>query len=115
MEIQQITVTGLVATTPRYLIAEDGNHILSFRYASSVGLDEHGTTNWYTVTMFGDLAQNGLESIKKGERLVVMGELRIRDWDNGERAGTTVELFAKAVGHDLTYGISDHKRINRAE
>ena len=34
------------------------------------------------------------------------GKLRIRDWDNGERAGTSVEVEADSLGHDLTWGSS---------
>lgn len=109
---QEITVTGLVATTPRYLKAEDGTHILAFRFASSVGDGNDGLTNWYTVSMYNQLALNGKDSIKKGERIIVLGNLRIRDWDNGERAGTTVEIEAVALGHDLTYGVSEHRRVN---
>jgi single-strand DNA-binding protein len=30
--------------------------------------------------------------------------LRVRDWDNGERAGTSVEIEAESIGHDLSWG-----------
>ncbi len=30
--------------------------------------------------------------------------MRVRDWDNGERAGTSVEIEAEAIGHDLSWG-----------
>jgi single-strand DNA-binding protein len=28
----------------------------------------------------------------------------VRDWDNGERTGTSVEIEADVIGHDLTWG-----------
>jgi single-strand DNA-binding protein len=43
-------------------------------------------------------------SISKGERIMVTGQLRVRDWDNGERAGTSVEIEAESIGHDLNWG-----------
>jgi single-strand DNA-binding protein len=52
------------------------------------------------------LAINSAGSVNKGDRLVVAGKLRIRDWDNGERAGTSVEVEADSLGHDLTWGSS---------
>lgn len=116
MNSNPITATGLVATTPRHLITTDGLPITSFRLASNV---EHlnpttgGTlaeTNWLTITAFGDLAINIAGSVNKGERVVVSGNLRIRDWDNGERAGTSVEVEANSVGHDLSYGTSTFTR-----
>jgi single-strand DNA-binding protein len=36
--------------------------------------------------------------------------LRVRDWDNGERAGTSVEVEAEALGHDLTWGTATFTR-----
>jgi single-strand DNA-binding protein len=63
-----------------------------------------GETNWFTVTAFRQLAINSAGSINKGDRLVVAGKLRVRDWDNGERAGTSVEVEADSLGHDLTWG-----------
>lgn len=114
---QQITVSGLVATTPRHIVTEDGLAITSFRLASSdrrwnANLNKwiDGETNWYTVTAFKTLAINASNSINKGERIVVVGNLRIRDWDNGNTTGTSVEIEATAMGHDLCWGISGFER-----
>jgi single-strand DNA-binding protein len=108
---EQITVMGLVATTPRHLVTQDGLPITSLRLAAPVRRFDRaqnkwidGETNWYTITAFRQLAINMAGSISKGERIVVTGALRVRDWDNGERAGTSVEIEAESVGHDLTWG-----------
>lgn len=106
-----VTVSGLVATTPRHLVTQDGLPITSFRIAASHRRFDRtankwvdGETNWFTVTAFRQLAINSAGSISKGERVLVTGKLRVRDWDNGERAGTSVEVEAEALGHDLTWG-----------
>ena len=39
----------------------------------------------------------------------------MRDWDNGERSGTSVELDAEAIGHDLTFGTTEFRRAEPAE
>jgi single-strand DNA-binding protein len=39
-----------------------------------------------------------------------MGRLRVRDWDNGERAGTSVEIESETIGHDLVWGSSTFVR-----
>jgi single-strand DNA-binding protein len=110
---EHITVSGLVATTPRHLVTQDGLPITSFRLASSQRRFDRsqnrwidGDTNWYTVTAFRQLAINTAGSIAKGDRIMVGGKLRVRDWDNGERAGTSVEIEADSLGHDLTWGSS---------
>ena len=114
---EHIAVTGLVATTPRHLVTQDGLPITSFRLASSQRRFDRtlnkwidGETNWYTVTSFRQLAINGSSSVSKGDRVIVNGKLHVRDWDNGERAGTSVEVEAEAIGHDLTWGTSSFTR-----
>src|SRR3954451_7331406 len=108
-----ITLTGLVATTPRHLVTSEGLPITSFRLASTQRRYDRGAqkwidgeTNWYTVTAFRQLAINVVGSVNKGQRIVVSGKLRIRDWESGDRAGTTVEVDADALGHDLAWGTS---------
>ena len=114
---EQITVTGLVATTPRHLVTQDGLPITSFRLAAAYRHYDRalqkwvdGATNWYTVTAFRQLAINAAGSINKGDRVLVVGDLQVRDWDNGERAGTSVEIEASAMGHDITWGTSTYIR-----
>jgi len=112
-----ISISGLVATTPRHLVTQDGLPITSFRLASSQRRFDRnqnrwvdGETNWYTITSFRQLAINSSESINKGDRIVVTGKLRVRDWDNGERSGTSVEVDADSIGHDLSWGTATFVR-----
>ena len=114
---ENISVSGLVATTPRYLVTQDELPIVSFRLASSTRRFDRttnrwidGETNWYTITAYRTLATNANSSIHKGDRIMLTGKLRVRDWDNGERSGTSVEIEAEAMGHDLTWGNSEFTR-----
>lgn len=66
--------------------------------------------NWYTVTVFRQLALNCNVSLDKGQRVLVTGRLKIRGWENGERSGTTVEIEAEALGHDLAWGTTAFTR-----
>ena len=121
--METTTITGLVATTPRHLITKDGLPITSFRLASSNRRFDRasmewvdGETNWYTITSYRTLAINTIASIGKGDRIVVSGNLRVRDWDNGERTGTSVELEASNIGHDLAWGTTAFTRtVHKAD
>ena len=113
----QYTVTGLVATTPRHLVTQDGLPITSFRLAASLRKYDKqlnrwvdAETNWFTITSFRQLAINSAASISKGDRVVVSGKLKVRDWDNGERSGTSVEVDAESLGHDLVWGTAEFSR-----
>lgn len=80
----------LVATTPRILTTQDGTRIGSFRVAENL---PRGSTNWFTIVVKGEIADMFSDSgLGKGSRIDCMGMLRVRDWDNGERTGTSVEV-----------------------
>jgi single-strand DNA-binding protein len=106
-----ITLTGLVATTPKHLVTGTGLSITTFRLASHQRRFDKAQqqwidaeTNWYTVTSFRQLATNVVASVQKGQRIVVTGRLRVRDWSTDDKTGTNVEVDAEAIGHDLGWG-----------
>lgn len=112
-----ITITGLVATAPRHIVTSEGLPITSFRLASTQRRYDNATekwvdgeTNWYTITAFRQLAINAAGSIAKADRILVTGKLRIRDWENGERSGTNIDVEADAFGHDLSWGTATFTR-----
>ena len=113
-----ITITGLIATTPRHVVTSEGLPITSFRLASSQRRFDKATstwvdasTNWYTVTAFRQLAINTVPSLSKGDRVVVSGRLRVRDWQTDDRTGTNVEIEAETLGHDLFWGTAVFTRL----
>jgi len=113
-----MTLTGVVATAPRHITTNAGLDITSFRLASSQRRFDRDRqkwvetdTNWYTVTGFRQLAQNMAASIEVGQRVVVSGRVRIRLWENAERSGTTIEIEADALGHDLGWGTAVWARV----
>ena len=91
--------------------------VVNFRLASTprwqdaTGTWKEGTTNWYTVKAYRRLAQNIATSIEKGQPLVVSGRQRISRWNREDGTqGTTVEVDALGIGHDLNYGTSTFAR-----
>jgi single-strand DNA-binding protein len=115
--IDSIATSGLIATEPQHTVTSDGVARTSFRLASSprkfnrtTKTWEYGPTNWFTVTAFRHLALNLSRSIHKGERILVMGRMRVREWKKDERGGIVVEITADAVGHDLTWGTAAYER-----
>lgn len=117
MRNDTVNITGLVATTPRHTTTEEGKQILSFRLASTrrqYNEDEmrwvDSDTNWYTVVAFGALALNGSDSLEKGQRVIVSGDLQIKEWANEDRNGTHIEVIANAMGHDLLWGSTKFTR-----
>jgi single-strand DNA-binding protein len=118
----QLTLTGLIATTPRHIVTTEGLAITSFRLASqqrrfdkNSGVWADADTNWYTITAFRELAINSAQSLNKGDRVVTVGRLRVKDWSNDDRSGTSVEVEAESLGHDLHWGTSEYHKVARTD
>jgi len=112
-----ITVTGLVATVPHHLVTGSGLAVTSFRLASTQRRYDRkeqkwvdAETNWYTIATFRQLATNVVGSLQKGQRIIVTGRLRVRDWATDDKKGTNVEIDAEALGHDLSWGTAAFTR-----
>jgi single-strand DNA-binding protein len=119
---EHLAVRGLIATTPRHIVSGDGLDIVSFRMVSASrrfdaesGSWKDDQTNWFTVSAFRKLAVNSASSLKKGDRIMALGRLKIRDWDNGERSGTSVEIDADAIGLDLNFAQGEEPRVPSEE
>jgi len=115
--IDTITVTGNIATEPEHKRTPAGVAITTFRLASGQrrydrqsGAWIDSGTNWYTVSTFRGLAEHTFSSLHKGDRVILTGRLRLRDWDTGSRKGTTAEIDAEAIGHDLLWGTTHFEK-----
>jgi single-strand DNA-binding protein len=105
-----ITIVGTVGTDPEKKV-RNGVPITTFRVASkerrfdrTTGAWVDGETNWYTASAYRRLAEHIFESIHRRERVVLTGRLKVRNWDTGEKRGTSVDIDIDAIGHDLLFG-----------
>ena len=116
-----ITVTGNVGTAPELKRTNAGVPITTFRlarglrrYDRDAGAWADVGTNWYTVSVFRDLGDHAFASLRKGDRVIVTGRLRVRDWEAGTAKGTAVEIEADAIGHDLRWGTTTFVKDSRS-
>lgn len=112
-----ITVTGNIATDPEHKVTQGGLSITTFRVASSQRRFDRQSerwvdsgTNWYTVSTYRGLADHAFQSLRKGDRVLLTGRLRVRQWENGTKQGTSVDVDAEAIGHDLLWGTTVFQR-----
>lgn len=113
---ETITVIGNI-TEPEFKVTANGVEIINFRIASTERrydkVEEKwgdGATSWYSVSAFRRLAAHAHRSFRKGDRVVVTGRLRIRDWETPVKKGVTAEIDADALGHDLLWGTTTFHR-----
>ncbi len=115
-----ITLVGNIVGDIEQRATRAGDSIAAFRLA--VGerrldkergewVDAH--TNYYSVSVFGDLGANALRSLRKGERVVLSGRLRLREWETETKRGVSADVVADALGHDLRWGTTRFDRTPR--
>ncbi|WP_347107674.1 single-stranded DNA-binding protein [Paenarthrobacter sp. S56] len=114
-----ITLRGFVASEVKSSTTNRGTSTASFRLgtterrydrANNTWVD--GNTNWYTVQSFRYLAGHVGCSIKKGQRVIVLGRLRLRQWEHEGKIYHVAEVDAESVGHDLMWGSANFTRMN---
>ncbi|MGR0160102.1 single-stranded DNA-binding protein [Paenarthrobacter nitroguajacolicus] len=116
-----ITVRGFVASEVKSSTTARGTSTASFRlgtterrYDRATNTWVDGNTNWYTVQSFRYLAGHVGCSVKKGQRVLVAGKLRLRQWEHEGRVYHVAEIDAESVGHDLMWGSANFTRMSGA-
>lgn len=112
-----VTVTGNVATPPELKFTSAGVPFAKFRVAvterkfeRSTGSWTDGPTSWYSASVFRALGEHAHASLKKGDRVVMSGRLRIRQWETASKQGADAEVDVEAIGHDLRWGTTRFER-----
>ena len=113
-----LTVTGFVGSSVRFSVGKEGGvPYASFRLGSTQRVFDRATqaykdtpTQWYTVKVWRHVAANVVQSLRKGEPVVVTGKLRTQEWVNPEGSHTTLVIEATALGHDLVFGTTRLER-----
>lgn len=72
--------------------------------------------SFFDVVCWRDLADNVAESIGKGDRVIVVGRLEQRSWENNEgEKRSKVEITADSVGPDLRWATASPTRQAKRE
>ncbi|ALX66916.1 single-stranded DNA-binding protein [Microbacterium sp. XT11] len=118
---ENLTILGRVATDPVQGQTASGVPVTNFRLASTHRRFDAASqtwvdagTNWYSVAAFRQLGEHVKASLRTGDSVIVTGRLKIRTWEAGGKHGTSVDIDADAVGHDLRWGTSAFLSASRA-
>jgi len=69
------------------------------------------STSFFDVQAYGTLAENLANSVTKGNRIVVTGEIEQRSWDDKEgNKRSTVEITAFEAGPSLRWATAEVTR-----
>lgn len=106
--MNHVSVIGNLGADPELRFTPQGDAVCNFSLAVSrryqVGGDWKEETDWIRVQAWKNLAENIAESLVKGNRVIVVGRFKQRDWE--DQHGTkhnAVELQAESVGPSLQW------------
>ena len=121
MNETRITVHGNVVTEPVERHGRNGSIFTTFRVATTPyrrtadGRFVDGDTSFYSVIAFNALAANAASALRKGQPVIVEGNLSIKQYvGNDGQPRTSPEIDADHVGHDLSWGRASFERVSRA-
>ena len=102
MSINSITIGGRLAWDAELKESASGTPILSARLGNDRRVNRGGEwgehTNWVDVSMFGNRAKSLHPYMRKGAKIVVTGELRIREYETRDGGkGRAVEVIASDI------------------
>ncbi len=110
---ETVTIVGNIGSIPEQRQLPTGGQVTGFTLVSTerrrdkkTGGWVDGHSNWYDVSVFRALGENAFASLRKGQRVIVVGRLRLRSWETESSRGTSAEIEADSVGHDLLWGTS---------
>ncbi|WP_341957352.1 single-stranded DNA-binding protein [Microbacterium sp. LWH13-1.2] len=116
-----VTIVGNVATDPTQGRTASGVTVTNFRLASTHRRFDDATqtwvdvaTNWYSVAAFRQLGEHAKASLRSGDSVIVTGRMKIRAWESNGKQGTSVDIDADAIGHDLRWGTTAYRRSTRS-
>ncbi|MCR8671784.1 single-stranded DNA-binding protein [Agrococcus sp. HG114] len=109
-----ITVVGSLGGDP-ILKSVNGDQVAEFRLACTARRKDgeqwvDGHTNWYSIEAWGGFSRHVVSSLRKGDVVVVLGRLKVDQWESGDKRGTSVKIRADHVGHSLRVGPTTRER-----
>lgn len=120
--IDTLTIVGRVATDPTQTRTAGGVPVTNFRLASTHRRFDAAAqewtdsgTNWFSVAAFRQLGENAKASLRTGDGVIVTGRLKIRNWESNGKHGTSVDIDADAIGHDLRWGTTAYRPQSRPQ
>jgi single-strand DNA-binding protein len=105
-----ITITGRLGADPELRFTQSGAAVASLRIVTDrrfknaqTGEWESKDTSWWSVQAWKQLAENVAESLSKGDLVIVVGDIKQREYETREgEKRTVVEVEARHVGPDLS-------------
>lgn len=121
MSDSDLTICGGLGRDPELRFTQGGMAMVTMGVAvSRRWLDRKSDewqekTSWIDVTVFGQLAENVAQSLKKGDRVMVKGRLEQDEWEDRESGEkrSKLKMVADEIGGSLKWATASFERATR--
>lgn len=111
-----VTIVGNLTDDPELRFTQNGAAVANFTVAVTARVKDgdqwkDGDTSFYRCSIWRDYAENVAESLRKGNRVIVTGALKMRSWetDDGQKR-SVIEVAADEVGPSLKWATASVTR-----
>lgn len=117
----QLTVVGTLTGDPELRFLPSGKAVANFTIAQNPRVKDgnewkDGDPTFIRCNAWEGMAENVVESLHKGDRVIVQGGLYSRAWEDKERnKRSSLELRIEAVGPDLRYATAAVTKIRKGQ
>jgi single-strand DNA-binding protein len=119
--LPEITLIGSLTADPEFKFIPSGAAVANFTIASNDRRFDKATNKWVDgdatfvrCSLWRDYAENVAESLKSGQRVIAVGELKQRSYETSEGEKRSVyEVAVREIGPALKWATADIKKIKR--
>lgn len=115
-----VMLSGNITRDPELKYTPGGTAVCSFGLAWNPpgkrldnGSYEDQPPHFFDITCWADLAEHVAESLSKGQRVNVTGNLEFRSWEQDGAKRSKVEIRADEVGPSLRWATADVTRTEK--
>jgi single-strand DNA-binding protein len=119
MSDTHVTITGNLTDDPEVTFTPNGAAVCNFRLAVTPRIKDgdswrDGDTSYFRITAWRQLAEHIGDSLAKGDRVIVAGQLRMRAWETPEGdKRQVVEVTAEEAGPSLKWATAKPERASK--
>jgi single-strand DNA-binding protein len=123
MADNQVTIVGNITDDPELRFTPSGQAVANFTVAVNRRFRNNQTNEWedrldgfFRCSCWRDQAENVAESLSKGTRVLVVGRLQQRSWDDAEtgQKRSTIEIQVDEVAPSLRWATASIQKSQRS-
>jgi single-strand DNA-binding protein len=114
--MNQVAIVGNITDDPELRYTQSGAALAGFTVAVSHRSKHNGewqdvSDGFFRCTAWRSVAENAAKSLKKGQRVMVIGKLIQRSFETEGQKRTVVEIQVQHVGPDLQFATAQVEKV----